>query len=411
MNILLINHYAGTTKYGMEYRSHYLAREWARLGHCVTVVGASRSHLRIEQPRLTGSILEEEFEGVHYVWLKTPNYHGNGMGRVLNILAFVAQLWRYRGRLARRWRPQAVIAASTYRFEVYSARAIARKCRATLIYEVRDLWPLTQIEVGGMSPWHPFVMMLQRAENYAYRHADRVVSTLPGAEEHLRRHGLAADRFTYIPNGIDVQQWRSRQLPLPDEHARALEMLRCQGRFLVGYAGTHGCANSLDSLVDAAAILKEQPLAFVLVGQGLEKERLRAKAAQLGLDSVRFLPSVPKASIPALLACMDALYLGWPRRSIYRFGISPNKLLDYMMAGKPVVHGVEAANDPVADSGCGVSCAPDDPSALAGALLDLLGRSPEEREAMGRRGQQHVLEHYDYTVLARRFLDVMIQKQ
>ncbi len=404
----MINHYAGTTRYGMEYRSHYLAREWARLGHGVTVVGASRSHLRIEQPRLSGSILEEEFEGVHYVWLRTPDYHGNGMGRVLNILAFLAQLRRYRGRLARRWTPQVVIAASTYRFEVFSARAIARQCQARLIYEVRDLWPLTQIEVGGMSPWHPFVVALQRAENYAYRHADRVVCSLPGAEEHLRRHGLAAGRFTYIPNGIDVQLWGSHPLPLPAEHAGALAALRAQGRFLVGYAGMHGEANGLDTLVDAAAILKEQPIAFVLVGQGSEKVRLQEKAKRLDLDAVKFLPAVVKASIPPLLDGMDALYLGWRKQPIYRFGISPNKLLDYMMAGKPVVHAVAAANDPVAESGCGISCTPDDPAALAGALRELLGRSPQERAAMGRRGREHVLAHYDYSVLARQFLDAMV---
>ena len=108
---------------------------------------------------------------------------------------------------------------------------------------------------------------------------------------------------------------------------------------------------------------------------------------------------------------MDALYLGWRKRSIYRFGISPNKLLDYMMAGKPVVHGVEAAQRSGGGQRLRRFLRPDDPSALAGALLDLLGRSPEEREAMGRRGQQHVLEHYDYTVLARQFLDVMNPKQ
>ena len=291
MNILLINHYAGSPKHGMEFRSHCLAREWVKLGHAATVVAASRSHLRVQQPNFAGPSLEEEIDGVRYVWLKTPDYRGNGFRRVLNMLAFVAQLRRFRKRLAEQCRPDAVIASSTYRFEAYSARAIARRCRAPLIYEVRDLWPLTQIELGGMSPWHPFVMMMQRAENFAYASADHVVSTLPAVEEHLRRHGLREGRFTYIPNGIDVEQWRSQQAPLPAEHARAIEKLRGQGRFLVGYAGTHGHGNSLETLIDAAAILKEHPLGFVLVGQGPEKERLQEKAKQLGLDAVAFLPS------------------------------------------------------------------------------------------------------------------------
>ncbi len=120
-----------------------------------------------------------------------------------------------------------------------------------------------------------------------------------------------------------------------------------------------------------------------------------------------FLPSVPRNVVPALLAAMDALYLGWPKRPIYRFGISPNKLVDYMMAGKPVIHGSAAANNPVAESGCGETCAPDDSSALANAIVQLRGRSDAEREAMGQRGRDYALAHHDYAVLARQFLDVL----
>ena len=146
-----------------------------------------------------------------------------------------------------------------------------------LIYEVRDLWPLSQIEVGGMSPWHPFVVLLQRAENYAYRHADRVVSTLP-----VRRGASAAARAGGGP--LHVHPQRHRRGPVAEPAvapARASTpgpgVLQAQGRFLVGYAGMHGLANSLDSLVDAAAILKEQPLAFVLVGQGWRKSDCRRR--------------------------------------------------------------------------------------------------------------------------------------
>ena len=356
MNILLINHYGGSPKHGMEYRSHYLAREWVKLGHAATVVAASRSHLRVQQPNFAGAAMEEEIDGVRYIWLRTPDYRGNGFRRVLNMFAFVAQLRRFRKRLAEQCRPDAVIAASTYRFEAYSAQAIARRRRVPYIYEVRDLWPLSLIELDGISPWHPFIMLIQRAENFAYRTADHVVATLPAVEEHLRRHGLREGRFTYIPNGIDVQQWQSQQSPLSAEHARAIEDLRGQGRFLVGYAGGHGRSNNLDALIDAAAILKEQPVGFVLVGQGSKKKGLQEKAKQLGLAAA-FLPSVPRDVVPALLSAMDALYLGWSRRPVYRFGISPNKLVDYMMAGKPVIHGTEAPNDPVAECGCGESCA------------------------------------------------------
>ena len=166
----------------------------------------------------------------------------------------------------------------------------------------------------------------------------------------------------------------------------------------------------MDPLLEAAAILQPQPIALVLVGQGPEKAALQERATQRGLANVVFLPPVPKAAIPALLAGMDALYLGWAKKPIYRFGISPNKLMDYMLAGKPIVHAVEASNDLVSQSGCGVSCPPEDPPALAQAVLELLRRTPAEREALGQAGKDYVLAHHQYSTLARRFLEVLETK-
>jgi glycosyltransferase involved in cell wall biosynthesis len=407
MNILLINHYAGSPRHGMEYRPYYLAREWVRLGHRVTTVAASYSHLRNQQPEAAACVTEEEIEGVHYFWLKTRPYSGNGVGRIVNIAGFVAALTRHRKHLALTDRPDLVIASSTYRFEAFPARWIAKKSGAQLVYEVRDLWPLTQIEIGGMSRWHPFVLLLRVAEDYAYRTADCVVSSLPNVEPYLRAHRMTTHRFAYIPNGIDVQQWQTQQTPLPEEHARAFQTHRDRGRLVVGYAGGHGLANGLDTLLEAAALLPAESVAVVLVGDGPEKARLQAKAAQLGLVGTQFLPSVPRSAVPSLLANMDVLYLGWPDRPIYQFGISPNKLMDYMMAGKPVVHAVKSANDPVAASGCGVCCLPEVPAASAEAVLGILGFPPAEREAMGQRGKDYVLRHHQYPMLAGQFLDVV----
>jgi len=404
MKILLVNHYAGSPKHGMEYRPYHLARQWVQQGHQLTIVAASFSHLRTVAPPASGRVTEEWIDGIRYLWLKTPEYHGNGVRRAVNMFAFAWHLQRHGGRLARECSPEIVIASSPHPLIIYSCVRIARKAAAQLVFEVRDLWPLTLVEVGGMSPWHPFVALLQGAENYAYRHADRVVSVLPKADEHMRRHGMAAGKFVYLPNGIDAAQWEADASPLPAEHAQVLSRLKEEGCLLVGYAGGHGISNALDALLEAARLVDDRRLRFVLVGQGPEKDRLRGKAEQAGAGQVLFLPPVPKASIPALLAEMDVLYLGWNRNPLYRFGISPNKLFDYMMAGKPVVHAVEAGNDLVAESGCGISCAPDDPAAIAAAIRDLLERPRVEVEAMGRRGRAYVVRCHDYGMLAQRFL-------
>ena len=180
MNILLINHYAGSPWHGMEYRPYYLAREWVRAGHRVQIVAASQSHVRSRQPQVSESTtagpLDELIDGIAYRWWPTPAYTGNGVGRVHNIWRFLRQVWGDARRLVDAFKPDVVIASSTYPMDIWVARRIARMARARLVYEVHDLWPASPIELAGMSRWHPFILLCQKAENVACRDADAVVS-------------------------------------------------------------------------------------------------------------------------------------------------------------------------------------------------------------------------------------------
>lgn len=404
MNILYINHYAGGPAHGMEYRPFYLAREWVRAGHTVTVVGASHSHVRSRQPVMDGQFSEEHTEGVRYVWCATPAYEGNGTRRVVNIFAFLRRLGQWR-----KWldgKPNVVIASSTYPLDIYPARHIAHLHGATLVWEVHDLWPLSPIELGGISPWHPFMILLQRAEDAACRSADVVVSMLPKADAHLRTRGMAPDKFFYVPNGIDPAEWgEGSDGALPAPHAAAIRQARRRGHILIGYAGSHGVANALNTMLDAAALTKGEAITWLLVGSGPEKAALATRVALERLDNVIMLDPVPKAAIPILLRAMDVLYIGWHRQPLYRFGISPNKLMDYMMAARPVIHAVEAGNDPVREAGCGLTIAPESAVALAEAVGHMGSVSSAERQRMGQLGRVYVQRHHLYPVLAQRFLE------
>lgn len=408
MNILLINHYAGSPTHGMEYRPYYMAREWVRAGHRVTIVAATQSHVRTYQPVAGDSpFVEEWIDGIRYLWLRTPRYSGNGLGRIVNMLTFVMRLGQFGRRIGAVAAPDAVIASSTYPFDIVPARRIAQRHAARLVFEVHDLWPLTPIEISSMSRWHPFIMAVQWAEDFAYRHADRVVSMLPRAQDYMVSRGMNGEKFAYVPNGIAVDDWSAPPVPIPDAHAKVLQQCRERGKFVLGYAGTHGVANGLDLLLDAAALLRDKPVTLVLVGQGPEKSRLERRATEMGLDNVVFLAPVAKRAIPSLLQRFDAAYIGWRRQPLYRFGISPNKLMDYMMGERVVVHSIEAGNDPVAESGCGISVTPENAQMIAQATLELMALSAETRRAMGKRGRDFVLAHHDYRVLAEKFLSVI----
>lgn len=409
MDILLINHYAGSVRHGMEYRPYYLAREWVRLGHRVTIVASSESHIRSQAPVLGGSArMQETIDGIDYVWLATPPYRGNGLARVRNMAAFVLRLQRDAERLAADLRPDVVIASSTYPLDIWPAHRIARRASARLLFELHDLWPLSPMELGGHSRWHPFIMLLQAAENFACRHADGVISILPKVREHLEAHGMAPHKLHLVPNGVDPDEWRPAAQDaadaLPRDLDATLDELRLHGKFVVGYAGTHGLSNALGVLLEAAHRLKGQPVAFVLVGSGPDKPALLRRATELGLADVHFFDPVPKALVPALLLRVDLAYIGWNRQPLYRFGISPNKLIDYMMAGRPVLHAVEAGNDPVAEAGCGLTVAPEDPQAVAEGILALRALGADARARLGQRGRAYALANHSYPILGQRFL-------
>lgn len=403
VNILYINHYAGGPSYGMEYRPYYLAREWVRVGHRVTVVAANFSHVRARQPQAG----QDNVDGITYHWLPTPTYQGNGLGRVKNIWSFLRQVWQLAPTLVTACQPAVVIASSTYPMDIWVARRIARLAGARLVYEVHDLWPASPMELAGMPWWHPFILLCQKAENDAYRDADRVVSMLPNVANHMAAHGLDLRKLHIVPNGISPEEWAAPAEALPDALAEHVQSLRAAGRVVVGYAGSHGVPNALDVLLDAAALLQHENLAFVLVGDGHEKARLAQRVQAKGLQNVRLFAPVAKNQVPTLLQKLDIAYIGWKRVALYRFGIAPNKLMDYMMAGCAVLHSVEAGNDPVADAGCGLTVAPESAGAVAQGLRHLASATPEQRQQMGARGRAYVLAHHTYPVLARRFIEAV----
>jgi glycosyltransferase involved in cell wall biosynthesis len=153
------------------------------------------------------------------------------------------------------------------------------------------------------------------------------------------------------------------------------------------------------------------PVTFMIWGDGPERLALERRAAEAGLSHVRFLGRIPKQSVHDALRACDALYLGWKRSSVYRFGVSPNKLFDYMAAARPIVHATSAPLDPVAECGCGASVEAEDPAALARAIEQITSLSAAERAELGARGRRRAEEQHDYPMLAARMLDAVTRSE
>jgi glycosyltransferase involved in cell wall biosynthesis len=410
MNILLINHYAGSLQLGMEYRPFYLAREWMKSGHNVRILAASFAHTRSVQPNKQPNLTTELVEGICFQWIDTPKYQGNGIGRIWNMLRFVVSAWRAAPAIVDEFKPDVVIASSTYPMDIWAARRIARLAKAKLVFEVHDLWPLSPMSLGGMSRWHPFIMLVQVAEDTAYRVSDQVVSILPKTLEYMRTRGLDPAKWSHVPNGIALQDY-SQKSEMPSDVALGIQNIKRTGLPLIGYAGAHGVANALDTLLDAAILLRGKA-EFILVGKGPEKERLLARVQKEKIHNMHFLGSIPKQSVPTFLNSIDIAYIGWEPCELYKFGIAPNKLMDYMMAAKAIVHSVDAGNDLVADANCGLSVPPNDPIAIVRAIEKLIALPEEDRRTLGKNGQQFVRENHSYEILADNFIHaIQVQKE
>lgn len=398
-SLWILNHYAAGPSAAMGTRHYDLGKELVRLGWQVTIFASSFEHSSGREMHLRPgeTVKEETCEGVKFVWLRTPAYRGNGWRRIINMLTYVLRvLWN----AWHRERPDVIIGSSVHPFAAWAAYVLARHHKARFFFEVRDLWPQTLIDLGKMAPSHPAVRLLAWLERFLYAKADKILVLLPKADEYITALGFPAEKIVYLPNGVDLRRYDEPLPKLPEEITRVVDDL--QGKLIAVYTGSHGLANHLDVLLDTAQLLKERgsdAVHFLLVGDGPEKQRLMQSAESRSLTNVTFLPPLRKTYIPSLLRkCSVGVFCLTPS-PLYRYGISLNKMFDYMAAGLPIVMTGSAAGNPVEDSGCGVVLNGDDVTGFAD-VLEEWAREPERARRLGKRGREYVREKHSMTALA-----------
>jgi len=408
MNILLINHYAGSLSLGMEFRPYYLSKEWIKQGHNVMIVGGTFSHLRKIQPIIEKDFTIEVIDGINYVWIKTSYYHSSGLKRFISMLVFVSKLFWYRKRLIKLSNPDTVIASSTYPIDIYPAYFIAKKVNAKLCFELHDLWPLSPMLIGGFSKWHPFIMTMQAGENFACKKSDIIVSLLDNAKAHLMEHGMAAGKFYCVPNGFVMSEYLERE-NIPEKSEKLISKLKLQNKLIIGYSGGINPSNAMHVLVEAAQKLKSNKnLAFVFVGKGNECNRLNKIIKDNNLDNVFILEPINKKAVLSFLEKMDILYIGGIKSELHKYGIAPNKLVDYMLSAKPVIFSGDLNEDNlVTKLSYGITVPAEDLDAVKNAVLKLSTMSEEARKDMGEKGRQYALRELNYETLSKKFIDIL----
>ena len=402
--VWLINQYASTPETGIGGRHYSLASALARQGYTVYLVAAGYTHILRHPPQLKRAYETHDADQFKLVWVKTAPYEGaHSKNRILNWFSFA---WKLRG-LKKHIpdAPDVILYSSLSLVGFLGAQHLARHYRARLVFEVRDIWPLTLTELGNYSERHPFVRFLQWIEDRAYRTSDAVISNLRNSVQHMAGRGMPIEKFTWIPNGLSVDDSATHE-PLNPESGAQLPL----GKFIVGYTGSLGLANAMEDFIEAADILRDEThIAFVMVGAGASKEGLKERVRAKQLLNCHILDPIPKSQIPSMLGFFDACYIGWKDEGLYRFGIAANKIFDYLYAGKPIIHAYSGGCDPVSDAAAGITVKAEDPRAIANGILALSRLSPHELQAMGCNGHRYVRAHHDYEKLAGKLAHVLFE--
>lgn len=402
--VWILNHYAAEPGGVGGTRHFHLAEGLPRYGWSASII-ASSVELNSGRQRLSPEEMRrlDDCGGVKFLWVRVPEYTGNGGGRMLNMLAYSLRvlLPSYTRELPR---PDVVVGSSVHPIAALSGALLARRFAVPFVFEVRDLWPQTLIDLGRLKSNSLVAKAMAWLERWLYRRADKIIVLLPRAVDYIGPLGIDTDKIVWIPNGVDLSLFSRGNEQAADRNDEMTLM----------YFGAHGQANALETLVDAMAQVRERApersIRLRLIGDGPAKAELISRASRLGLDEtiIVFEAPVPKHRIPALAAEADAFVLSvLDRPALYRYGISMNKLFDYLAAERPVIIASAAVNNPVEDAQCGLTVRPDDPDALAGAIIMMAALPVAERRAMGERGRRHVEDNYGYQRLAARLSAVL----
>lgn len=390
MNIWILNHHALTPEMSGGTRHYDFAKELTKRGHNITIIASSFHYSKYKEMKdyKDKEYLYEKIDDIDFIWIKTPAYFGNGISRVKNMISYTYKVLKYIPKLNLQ-KPDLVLGSSVHLFAVWAAYRLSIKYKTPFIMEVRDLWPQTLIDMG-ISKWHPFIILLRYLEKYLYNKADKVISNLPYAYDYIGEF-IVKDKFEWISNGVDLSNIKYSQKEKNE-------------KFIISYTGAIGVANNLQILLDVAKKLKDNKnIYFRVVGNGAEKEKLKVFVKENNLFNVSIENSVPKDKVTNILQNSDVLFLSLKDSPLYRFGISLNKLFDYMASGRVIIFAGNSRNNPIKDANAGYSIAPDDVEILEKTILEIYSLTQYERDDIGQKIRKYAKKNYSIEILVDKF--------
>jgi glycosyltransferase involved in cell wall biosynthesis len=381
------------------------ARRWVELGHDVTVVTGFPNHpTGVIRPEYRGQFVKREsVEGIDL--LRTWVYCAANKGffrRVLNFLSFFFSSLMMGALLTRK--PDVVIGTSPQFFCAVSAYLLSRIKRVPFVFEVRDIWPQSAVEMGALkNRW--LIRALEAIEMYLYRHAMLIVPVAESTRDYLIGKGVAPEKIKIITNGVDAAYLASASVT-PEDVRRQLNL---EDKFVVSYIGTHGMAHALQVVLNVAKRFSgDSDVHFLFVGEGAEKQKLKQLAERLSLGNLTFLDEQPRERLLGFYRASDVSLVPLRRLAIFQ-KVLPSKLFELMGVGCPIICSVEGeAARLVAAAEAGLCIEPENEDALFVAI-NRLRAEPELRKRMSANGRQFVNAKYLRSALAEKYLAMVSQ--
>lgn len=397
MNILFLSHYFPPEVNAPASRTYEHCKQWVKDGHSVSVVTCAPNHPR-------GKVYEgyrnrffqwEEKDKIRIIRVWTYVTANEGfLKRTLNYVSFMVSAI-----LITPWLSQVdvVVTTSPQFFNGLAGYFVSRLRHIPWVLEIRDLWPESILAVGAIKN-KTIIRMLEWIELFAYRKADRIVSVTDAFKRYMVGKGIFDEKIEVIKNGVDLSFFKPVDGPNPV--ARELGL---QGKFVASYFGTHGMAHRLETVLYSARELKEHSdIVFLLIGDGAERQRLLGMRNEMALRNVILLDQQPKEKMPYLWALSDVSLVLLKKSELFTTVI-PSKIFESMAMEKPIILGVEGESAGIIKAAeAGFCIEPENSLELAERVLTLY-KNRDLVLKLGKNGRRHVAEHFDRTVLARRY--------
>lgn len=382
-------------------RGYLLMKELASMGHKVTIITSDSNHLA-KPPLMNSNYLFQDLDGIRLCWVRTMKYSAaKSMQRILSWLHFEWRLLFMPNQNFKK--PDVVVVSSLSLLTILNGLLWKTRYKCRLIFEVRDIWPLTIIEEGGFNYWNPCVLVLGIVERIGYKYADAIVGTMPNLGEHVCKV-LGYSKTTHcIPMGVD-QLTSGTAEELPQAYT---EQNFPKNKFIVAYVGSIGIANALDAFFECAQNMKNHAgVHFLVVGDGDLRNRYVEKYKNL--DNLTFASRVSKTMVQSVLAKCDLLYFSVHVSKVWQYGQSLNKVIDYMVSGKPIIASYTGFPSMINEANCGTYVPAGDVESLRGEIEHYANMSHSDLAEIGLRGKSWIFENRSYQRLAKDYLEILL---